>query len=73
MDSVAQVGSLAPDFVLEDLEGEKHSLRDELGSIVVLNFWSADFQPRPSRRVEISWTSSAICTESNQPRWMLKI
>ena len=42
MDSIAQVGSPAPDFVLEDLEGEMHSLRDELGSILVLNFWSAE-------------------------------
>ena len=42
MDSIALVGSPAPDFELEDLEGEKHSLRDELGSILVLNFWSAE-------------------------------
>ena len=42
MDTVAQVGSPAPDFELKDLKGAKHSLRDELGTIVVLNFWSAE-------------------------------
>lgn len=42
MDSIAQVGSPAPDFELEDLQGEKHALSDELGSILVLNFWSAE-------------------------------
>ena len=42
MDSIARIGSPAPTFELEDLEGEQHSPRDELGSILVLNFWSAD-------------------------------
>ena len=38
MDSVARIGSPAPNFELEDLEGERHSPRDEFGSILVLNF-----------------------------------
>ena len=42
MDSIAQVGSPAPEFALTDLEGKRHSTRDWLGSLVVLNFWSAD-------------------------------
>ena len=42
MDTIAQIGSPAPDYELKDLEGERHSLRDELGSILVLNFWSAE-------------------------------
>ena len=42
MDSIARIGSPAPGFELEDLEGQRHSLRDELGSILVLNFWSAE-------------------------------
>jgi peroxiredoxin len=42
VDSIAQIGSPAPDFELKDLEGDKHALRDELGSILVLNFWSAE-------------------------------
>ena len=42
MDPITQIGSPAPDFDLQDLDGENHSLRDELGSILVLNFWSAE-------------------------------
>ena len=42
MDSIARIGSPAPDFELEDLEGKRHSPRDEFGSILVLNFWSAE-------------------------------
>ncbi|MFQ5921804.1 MAG: redoxin domain-containing protein [Anaerolineales bacterium] len=42
MDSVAQAGDPAPEFELMDLDGQRHSLRDWLGSIVVLNFWSAE-------------------------------
>ena len=42
MDSVAQVGLPAPEFELEDLDGNSHSSRSWLGSIFVLNFWSAE-------------------------------
>jgi thiol-disulfide isomerase/thioredoxin len=42
MDSIAGIGSPAPNFELEDLEGKRHSPRDEFGSILVLNFWSAE-------------------------------
>ncbi len=42
MDSITRIGSPAPNFELEDLEGERHSPRDEFGSILVLNFWSAE-------------------------------
>jgi peroxiredoxin len=42
VDPIAQIDSPAPDFDLQDLDGENHSLRDELGSILVLNFWSAE-------------------------------
>ena len=42
MDPLARIGSPAPDFELVDLRGDLHSLRDELGSILVLNFWSAE-------------------------------
>ena len=42
MDSLARIGDRAPEFDLMDLNGRKHSLRDWLGSIVVLNFWSAE-------------------------------
>ena len=42
MDPLTRIGSPAPDFELVDLRGDLHSLRDELGSILVLNFWSAE-------------------------------
>ena len=33
------VGSIAPDFTLEDLEGNMFTLSDYLDSPVVINFW----------------------------------
>ena len=42
MDPIARIGDPAPDFELTDLEGKSHSMREGLGSIVVLNFWSAE-------------------------------
>jgi peroxiredoxin len=35
-------GSPAPEFTLPDLTGERHSLADYRGGVVVLNFWSAE-------------------------------
>ncbi|MEE9188966.1 MAG: redoxin domain-containing protein [Anaerolineales bacterium] len=32
----------APNFTLPDLKGQPHSLKDYLGHIVILNFWSAE-------------------------------
>jgi peroxiredoxin len=32
----------APDFRLPDLDGRMHALRDYLGGVVVINFWSAE-------------------------------
>ena len=37
-----EVGQPTPDFELSDLSGNVHKLRDYLGSIVILNFWSAE-------------------------------
>lgn len=42
MDSVARVGEPAPPFRLADLNGTYRSLDESKGSIVVLNFWSAE-------------------------------
>ena len=42
MDPIAQIGEPAPEFELVGLDGQGHSLRSWLGSIVVLNFWSAE-------------------------------
>ena len=42
MDTVIKTGEPAPDFSLPDLNGEIHNLKDALGKIVVVNFWSAE-------------------------------
>jgi peroxiredoxin len=34
-----QVGALAPDFVLEDVNGDQYRLSDLRGQVVLLNFW----------------------------------
>ncbi|MDF0726173.1 thiol-disulfide oxidoreductase ResA [Cytobacillus sp. S13-E01] len=39
------VGDLAPDFVLTDLNGEKHRLSDYRGQGVFLNFWGTWCKP----------------------------
>lgn len=40
-DSAPQVGKLAPNFQLPDLEGKSVSLSDFLGSPIVVNFWAS--------------------------------
>ena len=35
-----QIGALAPDFVLRDLNGDEVELRDFRGHVVLLNFWA---------------------------------
>ncbi|WP_313894109.1 thiol-disulfide oxidoreductase ResA [Psychrobacillus sp.] len=42
---VLQVGDLAPDFVLTDLEGVSHQLSDYKGQGVFLNFWGTWCKP----------------------------
>lgn len=42
MDSIINLDELAPDFTLPDLEGNPHTLSDQRGKIVILNFWSAE-------------------------------
>lgn len=42
MDSVVRVGEAAPDFRLNDLDANAHSLESVRGQILVLNFWSAE-------------------------------
>jgi hypothetical protein len=37
-----QIGDPAPGFLLSDLDGYPHRLRDYHGRIVILNFWSAE-------------------------------
>jgi peroxiredoxin len=42
LDTKLKIGSPAPDFSLPDLDGRMHALKDYLGQIVVINFWSAE-------------------------------
>jgi peroxiredoxin len=42
MDTIIKIGQPTPQFQLEDLNGELHSLKEYLGLIVVLYFWSAE-------------------------------
>ncbi len=42
MDPLIPVGGEAPGFHIPDRRGQTHSLRDMLGKVVVLNFWSAE-------------------------------
>lgn len=39
------IGKVAPDFVLVDMEGEKHQLSDYKGQGVFLNFWGTWCKP----------------------------
>jgi peroxiredoxin len=40
--SLMQLNQLAPDFVLPDLQGDLHTLKEYRGRIVIVNFWSAE-------------------------------
>ena len=42
MDPIADVGQRAPDFSLNDLNGDPRRLEDMRGKIVIINFWSAE-------------------------------
>ena len=42
MDTLIEIGQVAPDFELPDLGGKSHHLSDWHGTIVILNFWSAE-------------------------------
>lgn len=43
--AVLQIGDLAPDFVLLDMNGEEHKLSDYRGQGVFLNFWGTWCEP----------------------------
>ncbi|MGB7860174.1 MAG: TlpA disulfide reductase family protein [Acidimicrobiia bacterium] len=38
---VAEVGSMAPGFTVEVIDGDEYTLSDDLGRPVVLNFWAS--------------------------------
>lgn len=42
MDPVIKTGQPAPDFSLPDLHGKNHTLSEQRGKLLVVNFWSAE-------------------------------
>jgi peroxiredoxin len=44
-DKTVEIGKVAPDFALVDLNGEKHQLSDYKGQGVFLNFWGTWCKP----------------------------
>jgi peroxiredoxin len=81
MASVMDLGKIIPEFVLNDLDGEAHSLREARGRILVLVFWSAEcpwseradeligsWQPGWGERAEV-WL---VASNSNEGAQMLR-
>lgn len=65
MDPMIKTGAPAPNFTLNDLNGEPHALTDYLGRIVVLVFWSAEClwsakADRALDRMQSEWTEDVV-------------
>lgn len=60
-----ELGCLAPDFTLKDLEGEKHTLSNYRGKGLITYFWAA---PSPGSKGDM-----ALLEELDQPREDLKV
>ena len=54
---MVKVGSVAPDFVLEDLDGKPVRLSDLQGKIVVINFWASWCPPCRDEMPDLQWLS----------------
>ena len=59
-ETAASLGHLAPDFTLEDLNGQKVRLSDLRGKPVLLNFWATWCPPLPPRDSRTPRVSSAL-------------
>ena len=76
-----ELAQLAPNFTLNDLDGNAHSLADYRGRIVIINFWSAECPH--AARVDLGllpllkdWGNKVhllqIASNGNEPLDMLK-
>lgn len=54
---MVKVGSVAPDFVLEDHDGKPVRLSDLQGKIVVINFWASWCPPCRDEMPDLQWLS----------------
>ena len=81
MDTLIKAGDPAPNFTLSDLDGQMHSLQEQKGKIVVINFWSAEC-PHSKRADELilpkleSWGEDvvlfSIASNANEEVSLLK-
>jgi peroxiredoxin len=74
-------GQLAPDFSLPDLDGKLHRLAGYQGSILVLNFWSAECPhagrtDREMQRLQAGWGENVVvlnvASNANEPLELLR-
>ncbi|MEA3438691.1 MAG: redoxin domain-containing protein [Chloroflexota bacterium] len=81
MDTLIKIGQTAPDFELPDLDKKLHRLSDWQGSIVILNFWSAECpwaeRTDPELLANVSiWGEGvnlcAISSNTNEPARILR-
>lgn len=81
MDAVAEVGEPAPEFSLQDLDGEQYQLQGARGQVVVLNFWSmecpwAEKGDEALAAMDVEWGRDAllwrIASNVNEPREQLR-
>ncbi len=75
------LNQLAPDFLLLDLDGTLHSLRNYRGRVVVLNFWSAECPHAARTDAQLvanqkTWGSKvvliSVASNANEPPELLR-
>lgn len=81
MDTVIKTGEFVSNFRLNTIDGKRFSLAEQLGKIVLINFWSAEcpwseradnslLSLRPSWGEEVVWAS--VASNANEPLRMVE-